>query len=414
LEEKFLTARLPNGMMLLGQQMKHVWSAAMTLMVPAGASYDPEGAEGAAAVACEWCFRGAGGKDTRQLNDALDSLGCQHRQFVHGEHLVFTAAQLGRNLPDVLGIYADLLRRPQLTDEAFGPCRELVAQDLASLEDQPAKKCNVVLRERFYPHPLGRCVYGRAESLQDLTPQTVRRHVAERFVPEGTILAVAGDVDWNGFLDLAGRYFGDWSGRKVPAVPIRPPAGGVTHIRKDSAQTHIALAHRSVTIDSDHYYAARAAEMVLSGGMSSRLFTEVREKLGLAYHVSSHYESLKDHAGIFTYAGTTPPKAQQTFDVTVAELRRLGERIEPSELERARTQLKSAMIMRAESTEARANSMAGDWYHLRRLRSLRELADAIDSISEQQVRAYLRDCPAKDFTILVVGPEPLETAGLDD
>ena len=410
LTEKFFTEQLDNGMVLLGQEMPNVSSAAMAILTPAGAARAPADAPGAAAVGCEWLTRGAGERDTRQLNDALDFLGCRHHEAIRSEHISLSAAQLGSNLPEVLAIYADILRRPRLADETYEPCRALTEQELASLEDEPARKCAVVLRERFYPQPLGRCVYGDAETLAKMTAERTREHLAAGLGPEGTILAVAGSIDWDQICGKASELFGDWRGPADREVPTTPPPAGVTHIQKDSAQTHIGLAHSSVTLASEHYYAARVGEMVLSGGMASRLFTEVREKRGLAYHVSCRYNSLKSCAGMLTYAGTTPPNAQQTFEVTVGELRRLAAGIEDDEMARARTQLKSALVMQGESTEARAAAMANDWYCLGKLRSLAELSDAIDSVTVDDVMAYLAECPAKDFTVLVIGPDPIDTS----
>ncbi len=407
--EQFFTKELSNGLMLLGQRMEQVASAAMTFVVPAGAACDPDAGAGAGAVAAEWFLRGAGDRDSRQLNDALDSLGCQHDEMVLSEQLQFSSTQLGRNLPRVLDIYADILLRPRLEDATFDPCRQLVLQDLTSLEDEPARKCVMLLREKFYPFPLGRCVYGTAESLGSLTPGAVRGHVKSRLSPRGAILAVAGNFDWNQLVEQAEGLFGGWRSAAPPPVRARHPLGGVTHVRKESAQEHIALAHKAVPISGRRYFPARLAETVLSRGMSSRLFTEVREKRGLVYHVSSSYHSLKDHAGMFTYAGTRPEVAQQTFDVTAGELRRLGDGVEPDEMARARTQLKSSLIMQGESTSARAGALAGDWYHLRRLRGLRELSNEIDKVTAAEVLDYLHEYPASDFTVLVVGPQEIKT-----
>ncbi|MHC4294239.1 MAG: M16 family metallopeptidase, partial [Planctomycetota bacterium] len=201
--EKFFVSRLPNGITLLAQQMDHVSSATMIIALHSGAAYDPAGAEGASAVATEWYLRGAGDRDTRQLNDALDSLGAHHDESVRSEHLVFSTSQLGRNLADVLGIYADIIRRPSLSDETFEPSRALMMQDLAALEDEPTKKCNMLLREKFYPYPLGRCVYGNADSRQRLTPEAVRSNLSKRITPRGAILGIAGDIDWDAFRGLA-------------------------------------------------------------------------------------------------------------------------------------------------------------------------------------------------------------------
>jgi predicted Zn-dependent peptidase len=414
MSERMFIKELPSGMVLVGQEMEHVSSAAMTLVTPAGASHEAEGKEGAAAVVTEWSMRGAGDRDTRALNDALDALGCQHHEDTRGRFICFEAVQLGRNVADILAVYADVLRRARLEDRTFGPCRDLALQDLASLEDEPARKCTVMLRERFYPHPLGRSALGKAESLAALTPDDARRHSHTRIKPDGTILSVAGNVEWNALAGLAERLFGDWSGEADAEIDVRPAAGGVTHVAKQTAQTHIALAYPSVPIGHERYYAARLAETVLSGGMSGRLFTEVREKRGLVYHVAAHYHSLKDRAGIFAYAGTRPETAQETFDVLVAELRRLAEGIEPDELARARTQLKSALVMQGESTAARSAALASDWYHLGRLRSLRELSDAIDGVNMEDVTAYLCLCPPRDITVLVVGPEPIDTGAINE
>lgn len=408
MSQEFFIKEMSNGMTLLGQRMEHVSSTALSLLVPCGAANDPAGQEGAASVLCEWCFRGAGGRDSRQLNDALDFLGCQHSESVLSEHLQISAAQLGRNLGEVLAIYADLLRRPTLADDTFDPCRELALQDLEALEDEPARKCNVILREKFYPYPLGRSVYGQEASLQGLQAAAVRQHARGHFTPQGTILAVAGQIDWDGFCDLAQRHLGDWQGPPPARIEASPPQGGLTFIQKETSQSHIALAHPAVAADHPSYYAARLAESVLSGGMSSRLFTEVRDKRGLAYHVSCRYHSLKSQAGMFTYAGTAPEHAQETLEVTVNELRRLADGLAEDELERSRVQLKAGLIMQGESTPARAGALVGDWYHLRRLRGLAELSGAIERTTAGEILDYLRNWPPRDFTMLVVGPAPLD------
>ena len=403
---------MPNGMTVVGQPMEQVSSAALSLLVPAGSAHDPTGTEGAAMIASEWCLRGAGSRDTRQLNEALDSLGCQHHEHVHGGHIQFSAALLGSNLSAALGIYADIVRRPRLEDATFEPCRALAVQDLASLEDEPAQKCTLLLRERFYPYPLGRCPYGTPQSLAAMTPAAIRQTVAEGFTPAGAILAVAGKYDWNSLCTTVAQSFGDWSGPARRWPKAEPAIGGADHLAKSSAQVHIAMAHPAVPMSDPRYYAARLAETVLSGGMSSRLFTEVREKRGLVYHVSCHYHCLKAYAGMFTYAAAVPAKGQATLEVTAGEIRRLAEGIEDEEMDRARTQLKSALVMMGESTIARAAALASDWYHLGRLRPLDELSEAIERVGKEEVLAYARDFSPKRFTVLVIGPEALDVGAV--
>ena len=413
MSQVFHTEEFANGLTLVAEPIADVSSSAITISLPAGVRFDPEGCVGSAAVLAEWCFRGAGQRDTRGLNDALDALGCQHHESVFSRHMVFSATQLGRNLPAVLEILADVLRRPILDDKTFAPSRELIRQDLDAMEDEPAKKALMQLREKYYPEPLGRGLYGTFESLAALSPEGLRAHAATCMSPAGAIISVAGNFDWDSLRDLVGEHLGDWSSSAPLAGETRPPARGITHITKDSAQTHITLAHETVTLSNDQYYAARLAATVLSGGMSSRLFTEVREKRGLVYHVSSSYHSLKDHAGMFTYAGTVPTKAQETLEVTVVELRRVVGDITEAELTKAKTQLKSSLVMQGESTGARAGAISSDWYHLGCLKSLTEISHTVDAVTVDDVKAHLQQWPARDFVMLVIGPEPLDTSCLN-
>jgi predicted Zn-dependent peptidase len=410
----FYTEEFANGLTLVAEPISDVASSAITISLPAGVRFDPEGCGGSAAVLTEWCLRGAGGRDTRGLNDALDALGCQHHESVSSRHMVFSATQLGRNLPAVLEIFSDILRRPMLGDETFAPCRDLVRQDLDALQDEPAKKAMMQLRENYYPHPLGQGIYGTPETLANLTPEGLRAHAAGCMAPDGAIVSVAGNFEWDNLRNLVAEHLGDWSTRAPDTGQTKAPRRGITHISKDSAQTHIAMAHATVTLSDEQYYPARLATTVLSGGMSSRLFTEVREKRGLVYHVSTSYHSLKDHAGMFTYAGAAPAKAQETLEVTVGELRRLADDVTEAELAKAKTQLKSSLVMQGESTGARSGAISSDCYHLGRLRSLTEISQAIDAVSVDEVKDHLKQWPARDFVMLSVGPEPLDTSCLAD
>jgi len=412
LSEEFYTHEFENGLTLVAQRMTQVSSTAATIAVPMGASRDPSDGAGSSAVASYWMLRGAGQHNSRQLNDALDSLGCQHHEEPCSEHLILSAAQLGRNLPEVLSLYGDILRRPQLAEETFGPARELVSQALDGLEDEPMRKCNVLIRERFYPQPLGRNPLGTKESLAAMGASGLREHLEQNLSPNGTIVGIAGQFDWAELLETVGGCLGDWPGPALPEVPTTPPVGGQAHLPKESAQVQIALAYPAVTIGDDRYYAARVAQMVLSGGMSARLFTEVREKRALVYAVMARYHSLKDQAGILVYAGTTPDRAQETLDVTVEVLRHLGEDLKDEELARARTQLKSALVMQGESTSARSGALVADQYHLGRLRGLSEISDAVDAVTTDQAREYVLAFPAENLAALIIGPKQLDTRAL--
>ncbi|MCD6377977.1 MAG: insulinase family protein [Planctomycetes bacterium] len=407
--EKFFTHRLDNGLTLVAQQIDTVSSATMTIAIPAGASRDPTDKAGAAAVGSYWLFRGAGKRNSRELNDALDSLGCQHHESVQSEHLLLSAAQLGKNLSSVVEIYGDIVKQPHLSDGTFNPCKELVLQALDGLEDQPMEKCNAMIREMFYPPPLGRNPLGQKETVKKLTPQLLREHLQNHLSPDGTIIAAAGKFDWDELREGIEANFGNWQGIAPRTVEIDKPKDKTMHVEKQTAQVQIALAWPAATIRDKYYYAGRIVQMILSGGMGSRLFVEVREKRGLVYAIVARYHSLKDYAGIFVYAGTTPQRAQETLTVTIDVLQNLQKGIEQDALSRAKTQLKSALIMQGESTSARADALAGDFYHLGKLRSLEEISAAIEAVSINDVMEYLQVYPVKNLTMLTIGPEKLDS-----
>jgi predicted Zn-dependent peptidase len=266
-------------------------------------------------------------------------------------------------------------------------------QELRGLEDEPRARVIVELRKHHYPAPLSNDHRGTIPGIEALTTDDLRAHHARYFRPRGTILSIAGNFDWNVLRDQVERLLGDWDGGS-PALPTSGPAlTKMAHVTKDLEQTQVALAYSSVPVRDPDYYAALGAVNVLSGSMSSRLFTEIREKEGLCY------------------AGSRNERAQRTLDLLLRELRRLPEGIEAEEVERVRAGLKSSLIMAQESTSARASALASDWYHLGRVRSFDEIQSAIDGLTSDNILSHVRRRPPQDFTIVTLGPRPLTVDG---
>jgi predicted Zn-dependent peptidase len=397
----------PNGLTLLAERMEHVRSAALNVLVPAGCVYDPPDHLGLAAMLADLITRGAGERDSRELTLALDNLGLDRSESVGSLHTRFYGATLARNLPAALDIYADILRRPHLPDDEMDPVRSLALQDLQGLEDEPRQKVLIELRKRHHPAPLSNDRRGTVEGVNAVTAESIRAHYRRHFRPGGMIMSVAGNVEWEPLRDQVGRLFGDWQGEPLPEPTAGPSRPGVDHVAKDTTQTQIGIAYPSVPIGHADYYAALGAVNVLSGGMSSRLFTHVREERGLCYSVWATYQTFKDRASVIGYAGTTAERAQETLDVTLRELKRLGDGIEEDELDRVRAGLKSSLIMAEESTSSRAGSLASDWYYLGRTRGTEEIQNAIDGLTPATILEHVRRHPAKDFCIVTLGPQAL-------
>jgi predicted Zn-dependent peptidase len=397
-----------NGLTLLAERMDHVRSAALNFLVPSGCVYDPADQLGLASVVSQMITRGAGERDSRALSLALDNLGVDRDESVGQLHQRFWGATLASNIAPALEIYADILRRPHLPPAELPAVQALALQDLQSLEDDPKSMVMVELRRRYWPLPLGRDRRGTPTGLKHITAASIRRHFERTFGPNGTIVSVAGNIDWPALRDQLERLFGDWPSATVKPLTLKKALGGRGHLRKDTTQTQIAVAYPSVPFGHPDYYAAQGAVQVLSGGMGARLFTEVREKRGLCYSVWASYQTFKDRACILAYAGTTNERAQETLDVTLAELKRLADGVTGEEVERVRAGLKSSVIMQEESTSARAGALASDWYYLGRVRPIEEIQAAIDGLTPDAIVAHAKQYPPRDMAVVTLGPKPLK------
>jgi predicted Zn-dependent peptidase len=249
---------------------------------------------------------------------------------------------------------------------------------------------------------------GTVEGLAAITPDDVRAFHRATYHPNGAILAVAGAVDWDRLQTSVDQLFGTWETASEPRLIERPAGPLRDHISKETQQTQIALAVPTVPIGHPDYYLARAAAAILGGYSSARLFTEVREKRGLCYSVYAGYEGFRERAALLGHAGSAPERAQQTLDVTLAEFHRLAaEGVDPHELDTMRAGLKSSLIMQQESTMSRSSSLASDYYFLGRVRSLDEIAGALDALTAEAVSRFAAGLPIDQATILTLGPSPL-------
>jgi predicted Zn-dependent peptidase len=405
--EKLDKHTLTHGMVLLGEPMEAVGSAAFGFMLPAGAAVLPEGCCGAASVIADWIFRGAGDKDSKQLGDALDGLGLHRSGTISSSHVTIGAALEAGNLAEALKLYADVVLEPRLAEDQFELARQLAIDGVLALEDDPRQKVMLKLREQFYPSPLGRSTVGNIAELKALTADKTKRIVRANFNLSETIFAVAGKYDFDAVVAQIESLFDRETPGATGPVSTGIRAEKYTHVANEGAQVHIGIMTKTVTLSDEDYYNARVAISVLSGGMSARLFTEVREKRGLCYAIGARYHTLKEAAGILCYAGTTPEKAQETLDVITAEFNRLGEGITKEEIDRAKVGLKSSVILQSESSSSRAGGIGSDYYLLGRVRSLDEIKNKIEQTSVDSVLGFLRKNKFKDFTVVTIGPKEI-------
>lgn len=406
-EQSIHVFELPNGLTLLVEEMRHVQSASFTIMTPAGAIHEPQGRNGTAAALCDLMTRGAGGLNGQEMSNALDNLGVQQHENVGWNFLSFSGATLAGNLLKALPLYAEILQRPRFPEDQFEAVMSGIEQSLLAEEDEPQRKVLTELRKYCYDQPWNRPTDGSLDELHEISLASVQDYYQRTVRPNGALIGVAGNVRAGDVRDAVEAAFGDW--KPLPERPIQriPVSGQSHHLSHESAQTHLGLACPSVPYGHPDYYAAWAAVSILSGGTSSRLFTEVREKRGLCYSVYATLNSLLTEARILAYAGTAADRAQETLDVMLTEMRNLSSGIEESELARCQARAKSSLIMQQESTGSRAGAMARDWFHLKKVNTLADVRAAVDGLTVEQIVDYACRYPLQDFTILTIGEKEL-------
>lgn len=395
------TERLPNGLTLILEERPFP-GVAFTLLLPAlGAVADPVGGGGSGHLLEGWLWKGAGPYDAQGLSARLDALGVQRSSGVGLEYAQFSAAFLPDVLEEVLEVYALLLRKPHLADETFPAVQSVALQELRALEDQPSRLLFRGLRRRVFASAHGQDPLGSEEEVGALSPEALRRE-AWRLTPQGGILAFAGEVEWGRLKEALGPWLlWEGPGWTPPPPVLNPPTRLVD--RRPTAQVQIGLAYRDVGAGEEGFYPARLALEVLSGGMSSRLFTEVREKRGLVYAVSAFPAGVKGQGLLMAYAGTTPNRAGETLEVLRGEVERLAQGVTAEELARAKVALRTSLVLGDESVRARASSLARDQFYWGRPRSLEEIEGAILGTGLEEVNAFLEAHPYRDPWVGLLG-----------
>lgn len=402
------THQLSNGLSVIVEEMSHVESVSFDLLIPGGYVSDPADRVGAGLVLGELIGRGAGPLDSRQLSDAFDDLGIRHGEGVGTDRYQLSGSLVSDKLSRALELVSYMVREPRLPEEEIPNIQSVLLQDIDSLSDNPARRSMVELSKRYYPEPYNRPSLGEADGIKATDRQTAHTLWKRLFSPSKAILSIAGKVKAPEVIKSVERLFGDWRGEQVSIPEFGAlPQHDYYHIDYDSSQMQIVLANPSVRFNEDGYYSGKLAVSILGASMFGRLFVEVREKRGLCYSVYARHGSTSSYGTVTAYVGTTPERAQESLDVLLGELNGLKGSVKQDELERARTNLKAALIMGEESPGARAGSNAQDWWLLQRVRPLSEINAEIDKVTIGSIDDFLARYPFRPCSLLTLGKHRL-------
>lgn len=398
-------------MPLIVEPMGGVRSAAMTWLLPCGCATDPASIEGVSTLIEELLLRGCGGRSSRDDADAFDRIGGSRAANVGTYAMVVSASMLGRSLEKTLPLLVDMVRTPTMDDESLTATKDLAMQAIDSLKDDPQERAMLAARARHQPSPINRSGLGTKAGIEACTRDAVLTHWRSHALPKGSILAFAGDVDPAAIESQLNALLSDWTGA-APA-PVLGPVGprGYAHENDPSAQVQIVWVADAPSETSPDSILEKLLISVLSGGMSGRLFSEVREKRGLCYAVSAGYRGDKDWGTITAYVGTTAQRAQESLDVLRAELDRIttpAGAITQEEFDRAKIGMKSSLVFSGESSGARATAIAADYRRLGRPRSLDEMAAEVEAATLDQLNDYASRRRWGSVTIQTVGQSALK------
>lgn len=402
--------RLQNGVHVLTERMPGVRSAAVGAWVRQGAAHEPAHAMGASHLLEHLVFKGTEHRSAREIAMALETLGGSLDAYTGREQTSYQARVLDEHVPQALEVVADLIRWPSLREEHLELEREVVLEELATVEDTPDDLVFELHGERLWAgHPYGHSILGTRETVTGLTPELLREVHRKRYLVGDLVVGATGSVEHDRVVERVGELFGDLppaAGR--PEIP--PPAagsGGEERVHRATSQTHVVFGTDIPGHADERRYALVLLSAAFGGGMSSRLFQKIREEMGLAYTIYS-FQSFFSRAGITgVYVGTRPEWADRVVEAIREEYGRLArEGLSESELQRTKKQVKGQVMLSLESTGSRLYRLASFALYEEPFLSLDEVLERVDAVKVGEVSAVAANFfDAERQLVLRLGPE---------
>ncbi|MGB2987994.1 MAG: pitrilysin family protein [Phycisphaerae bacterium] len=379
------------------------------IRVLAGLCSEPADKLGLARLVEETLDKGTQKRTGRELSDAFDVIGASHRSATGRETTAFTCTVLPEHFEQAVALHAEFLRTPTFPEEAFGVNVELAKQELMAIEDDAHGLTEKLIAKQAYGPLLGRHPLGERETLERIGRDDLENHWQSHFRAGRMLVAVAGAVDPKQVADVFQKHFdgfGDAARDGRATFPVEFSARA-THHPKDLEQEQIGICWPGVDATHDAFPTQRVMLGILSGGMSGRLFTEVREKQGLVYWVAAWQETPRGAGMVFLGASTTPDRCDQTYETLLKEVDRLADDIEQDELDRAITGIVAHHETRGDSTRARCAELANDLFFFGRYLSDEEKIAKVEAVTVDGIRRYLTAYPRDQLCVLTLGPRPL-------
>jgi predicted Zn-dependent peptidase len=392
---KVRRTELPNGLIIVSEDMPHLRSVTVGIWIRAGSRDEVPEVNGISHFLEHMVFKGTGKLSAEEIAREVDSMGGNLDAFTAKECVCFNVKVLDEHLPRAMGVLTDMVLDPTFAEEDILKERGVILEEIKMDEDNPDYLVHEIFTQNFWKDdPLGKPILGTKDTVRKFNRDTLREWYGKRFVPGNMIISAAGNIDHDRFVDLVrGRF------EALPAASngfhcAAPKTYSRITMRnkKSLEQVQICMGVPSYPISHENRYSSYVLNTLLGGGMSSRLFQNVREKQGLAYSIFSELNPFRDTGCLAIYAGTSRETVPKVVESVIAEFRRLKEvPVEQEELERAKSQLKGNLMLSLESSTARMSNLARQEMYYDHFFGLSEIIDRIEAIQQEDVQRVSRE-----------------------
>lgn len=384
---------LPNGVRLISQRVEHMHTVSIGIWVANGTRNESPDHNGIAHFIEHLLFKGTKRRTARQISHEIDSMGGILNAFTGHEYVCYYAKVLASFLPRVADLLTDIFLHSNFPADEIERERKVILQEIKMRDDAPEECIHDHFHQSFWKgHPLGLSVLGSEESISRISRDEIIAYKQSRYRPEDIIISAAGNVNHGELINLMETAFSKISSGWAPSGHVgelvTPTGRSINLIERDLEQSLICMGTRALPQDHPDRYALFLLNTILGGGMSSRLFDEVREKKGLAYSVYSYVISHIDSGALIVYAGTEQEHCREVIDIALREMGRMKrETVPPGELNSAREQLKGKILMSLESTDSLMTRLAKNEIFLHRYQSVDEVLAGFDAVKADDIQA---------------------------
>jgi predicted Zn-dependent peptidase len=385
---------LPNGLVVITEPMEHVHSVSVGIWVRSGSRREPPELNGVSHFIEHMVFKGTRRRTAEDIAREVDSVGGMLDAFTAKEMVCFNSKVLGEHLPRVFDILADMTLDPKFDQEDIAREQSVILEEIRMTQDNPEDLVHELFSQNFWmPHALGKPILGTPETVSSFTREGLQEWFRSSYAPNNLVITAAGNLKHKDLVDLVSERFSGLAAVKNGHPD--PPPQSAPHVtlrsKLELEQVHICIGLQAFPMTDDRRFAVSVMNNVLGGGMSSRLFQNIRERMGLAYAIFSELNSYRDAGVLSVYAGTSLDTARKLVQCVLAEFRRMrDEKLPDDELRRAKDHLKGATLLALESSGQRMNSLARYHMYFNRHFTPKELIDMLEAVTAGEIQEIAR------------------------